>query len=496
VNLTNAVTLEIVARRLREAGLLVAPAATNALLAGVADDSRSVRPGDLFCAWQGTTVDGHEFVVAAAGAGAAAALVERPVAGVDIPQIVVKDGRSAAAIGATIVYGDPQERLRFAGCTGTNGKTTTVWILRHLLAARYRAASIGTLGVVMEDGRPLEGSETLTTPGPVELARVLRQLADRGVEAVAMEVSSHALDQKRVSAIAFDVAVFTNLSRDHLDYHTTLERYLEAKLILADRLRPDGTAAVNAKDPAWNGVAARARHVLRFAIEADADVRAMNLRSGDHGTTFVCEYRGHQTAALVPLLGQFNVENALGAVTACLALGFDLDEAVERLSSVPQVPGRLERLVDTPYLVLRDYAHTPDALERSLRTLRPITGGRLIVVFGAGGDRDRGKRPLMGAVASANADVVIVTSDNPRTEDPDAIIDEIVTAIPARGYVRESDRRTAIALALDKARPGDVVLLAGKGHETYQVLGREKVAFDERHIVGECMARHAREASS
>lgn len=492
MNRTNAVTLELVARRLREAGLLVAPSTTDVRLAGIADDSRAVRQGDLFCAWRGTNADSHEFVPAAAHAGAAAALVERPLGDVEIPQIIVTDGRSAAALSATVVYGDPQEQLRFAGCTGTNGKTTTVWILRHLLAARYRTASIGTLGIVMEDGQPIEGSETLTTPGPVELARVLRQLVDRGIEAVAMEVSSHALDQKRVNAIAFDVAVFTNLSRDHLDYHATLEHYLEAKLSLANRLRPDGTAAVNADDPAWSDVGRRAPNVLRFAIEGNAEVRAFNLRAGERGTRFDCEYAGRRAFAALPLLGHFNVENALGAVTACLALDFELEDVVARLASVPQVPGRLERLVDSPFIVLRDYAHTPVALERALRTIRPITRGRLIVVFGAGGDRDRGKRPLMGAVAHDLADQVIVTSDNPRTEDADAIIDEIVGTIQAANRVREPNRRTAIGLALEMAGEGDVILLAGKGHETYQVLGREKVPFDERQIVGEWLAKHGR----
>lgn len=484
MNLGAAISLEIVTRRLRETGLLVAPAATDAVLSGVTDDSRKTRDGDLFCAWRGTSIDSHDFLAAAAGAGAAAALVERPVENVEIPQVVVSDGRSAAAIGAALIFGDPQNALRFAGCTGTNGKTTTVWILRHLLSARYRTASIGTLGVILENGRPLEGSENLTTPGPVEIARVLRQLVDRGVEAIAMEVSSHALDQRRVDALQFDVAVFTNLSRDHLDYHQTFERYLEAKLRLADRLKTNGVAAINAGDPVWESAAQRAPRLIRFSVGFQADVVATSIEPGERGTSFLCTYSGKSMRANLPLIGQFNVENALGAVAACLGLGFGLGEAVHGLASVPQVPGRLERLADEPFTVLRDYAHTPDALERALQTLLPITRGRLIVLFGAGGDRDRGKRPLMGEVASRHADLVIVTSDNPRTEDPDAIIDDIVTGM-SPGYLRVTDRREAIARALQSARKGDVVLLAGKGHETYQIIGRDRIVFDERAIVTE-----------
>jgi UDP-N-acetylmuramoyl-L-alanyl-D-glutamate--2,6-diaminopimelate ligase len=487
MNLGSAITLEIVTRRLRETGLLVSPAHGDTIVRGVSDDSRSTRSGDLFFAWQGTAVDSHEYVAAAARAGAVAAIVERPVSGVAIPQVIVRDGRAAAAIGAAFVYGDPQTTLRFAGCTGTNGKTTTVWVLRHLLSAHYRTASIGTLGVILDDGKLLEGSENLTTPGPVELARVLRELADRGVEAVAMEVSSHALDQRRVDAVPFDVAVFTNLSRDHLDYHETFERYLEAKLRLTRLLKPNGIAAVNAGESSWRGVGLHSPRILNFGIERNADVVASRIEAGERGTDFDCTFSGRTMRVTMPLIGLFNVENALGAITACLGMDLDFEPAAERLATVPQVPGRLERLVDEPFVVLRDYAHTPDALERALKTLRPITRGRMIVLFGAGGDRDRGKRPLMGAIAGSNADVVIVTSDNPRTEDPDSIIDEIVAGVPGE-YVRITDRRAAIASALTMAGPDDVVLLAGKGHETYQILGREKVSFDERAIVQQLLA--------
>ncbi|MCI0432766.1 MAG: UDP-N-acetylmuramoyl-L-alanyl-D-glutamate--2,6-diaminopimelate ligase [Gemmatimonadetes bacterium] len=489
MNRAAAIGLTLVERRLREVGLLVAGALADTAVHGVSDDSRTVRPGDLFCAWKGTAFDAHDFVPAAARAGASAALVERPVPGAGIPQVVVRDGREAAAIGAAFVFGDPQSALVLAGVTGTNGKTTTVWIVRHLLGARWRAASIGTLGVLLEDGSLLEGSERLTTPGPVDLARTLRLLADRGVQCVAMEVSSHALDQKRVHALQFAAAVFTNLTRDHLDYHGTIERYRDAKLLLAAQLAPAGGAAVNATERAWDRVADMAPRVLRFAIGAKADLVASGITPGEHGCRFDCKYGGRTVTASLPLAGAFNVENAIAAISACLVLDMELEETCARLATLPQVPGRLERLTERPFVVLRDYAHTPDALSRALRAARPLARGRLIVVFGAGGDRDRGKRPLMGEAAASLADVVIVTSDNPRTEDPASIIDEIVAPLLPERAQRVTDRREAIATALTLARPGDVVMLAGKGHETYQVIGTTRIPFDESVIVRDWLAK-------
>lgn len=480
--MTRPVPLREVADRLESAGLLEDRPVADPAITGITDDSRSVRAGDLFCAWQGVAVDAHRFVGDAERSGAAAALVEYEVPGVSLPQVRTRDGRRAASIAASVVFGDPQQSLRIVGVTGTNGKTTSVWLLRHLLGAQFNAASLGTLGVHLPDGSRVVGSESLTTPGPVGMMRTLRDLVDRGANAVAMEVSSHALEQGRVHALDFDVAVFTNLTRDHLDYHGTEEAYLAAKLLLVDRLRESGTAVVNATVPAWTEVRSHAARVLTYAIDAEADLQASHIIVNDHGTRFVCSFRGDVVPVDLPLLGWFNVENALGALAACTALGLDLRESVRRLAEVPQVPGRLERIATQPCTVLRDYAHTPDALERVLKALRPLTPGRLIVVFGAGGDRDRGKRPLMGRVAADNADVTIVTSDNPRTEDPDAIIDGIVAGISGP-YERISDRRTAIARSLDLAGPRDVIVLAGKGHETYQVLGERKVAFDERDIV-------------
>jgi UDP-N-acetylmuramoyl-L-alanyl-D-glutamate--2,6-diaminopimelate ligase len=483
------VRLSAVTARLRARGLLVHEADADPLIREVTADSRAATADVLFCAWRGTSADSHDYVRAVAEAGAAAALVEAAVPAAALPQVVVTDGRRAAAVGAAVVYGDPQASLRTVGVTGTNGKTTTVWILPHVLSGRYRTASLGTLGVILEDGTPLAGSEALTTPGPVELARTLRLLVERGVEAIALEVSSHALEQGRVHALDFDVAVFTNLTRDHLDYHGTLEAYLAAKLRLAGMLRPEGVAVINAEDRAWRGLDAGGRRVLRFAEHGPADVRAEDIVLAATGARFELVHDGARAAVALPLPGGFNVQNALGAAAAALALGFSLDEVAERLGSVPQVPGRLERIADRPCPVLRDYAHTPDALERALRVLRPLTAGRLIVLFGAGGDRDRGKRPEMGAVAEQLADLAIVTSDNPRTEDPETILNDIEAGMTARTHMRITDRRQAITYALDAAHADDIVLLAGKGHETYQIIGTEKRSFDEREIVRTLLAQ-------
>jgi UDP-N-acetylmuramoyl-L-alanyl-D-glutamate--2,6-diaminopimelate ligase len=482
------VPLSRVVARLDAAGLVLQAPETDTALEGVTADSRTVSAGDLFCAWAGMATDAHDYVSAAAESGAAAALVERPVE-VDLPQVVVAAGRAAAALAADEIMGRPTESLAVVGVTGTNGKTTTVWILRHLLSVRWRAASLGTVGAVIHDGVPLPGTESLTTPGPVGMAVTMRAFLDHGTEAVAMEVSSHALDQARVQAVRFSVAAFTNLTRDHLDYHGSFERYRATKREFVELLAWDGTAVLNADEPAWDGLERRAPRALRYALEggrgeSDADVIARDIELRADGSRFTLVAPRGRRRVHLPLLGAYNVQNALAAAASCLALGLELDEVAHGLESAPQVPGRLEQVADHPCQVLRDYAHTPDALERVLATLKEVAEGRLFVVFGAGGDRDPGKRPLMGEVAARLADEVVVTSDNPRTEDPDAIIDAILEGV-ARPVARVTDRREAIGHALERAEPGDVVLLAGKGHETYQVIGRETVPFDERKIVRE-----------
>jgi UDP-N-acetylmuramoyl-L-alanyl-D-glutamate--2,6-diaminopimelate ligase len=482
------IPLSRVVERLAEEGLVREGPTHDASLSGVSADSRTVTAGDLFCAWRGTSVDAHDYVAEAVTAGATAVLVERRVE-VDAPQVVVSAGRSAAALAADEVMGRPADGLVLAGVTGTNGKTTTVWILRHLLGLRYTTASLGTVGAVLTDGVPLPGTENLTTPGPVGMATTMRSFADHGIEAVAMEVSSHALDQARVQALRFDAAVFTNLTRDHLDYHGSFERYRATKREFVDLLGPDGVAVLNVDEPAWDGLERRAPRALRFTMDPGrgpehAEMVVRDLEGTRTGGRFRLETPWGGAEVTLPLLGAYNVQNAVAAAGAGLGLGLELDEVVQGLEDAPRIPGRMEQVADRPCPVVVDYAHTPDALDRVLGALRPLAAGRLIVVFGAGGDRDPGKRPDMGRVAAERADVVVVTSDNPRTEDPDAIIDQILGGID-RDVVRVTDRREAIGRALDLAGPDDLVLLAGKGHETYQAIGTGTVEFDERRVVRE-----------
>ena len=471
---------------LRDAGLLVdAHDALPAHVTAVTDDSRSVTSGTLFLAVRGADRDGHDYLPAAAAAGATAAIVDE-TGRTDLPAIVVQDSRRAAAVAAAAAHGFPSRSLRLVGVTGTNGKTTTVGMLRHLLDdPAARCASIGTLGVLLgSEGTEMPGGSGLTTPGPVELQRVLRTLVDAGAGTVAMETSSHALHQRRVEGLAFAVGVFTNLTRDHLDYHVTMEAYLAAKALLVDALTANGTAVVNADDDGWGSLRAAAR-TLRFGVSEAADVRAEAVRYSPRGSQWTLACGADRHDVRLPLIGDFNVANALAAAAAAIALGVTVIEVARRLTTMPQVPGRLEIVNEEP-TVLRDYAHTPDALERALAAVRPFATGRLIVVFGCGGDRDRGKRPEMGRIAQEHADLAIVTSDNPRTEDPERILDDVEAGMQGP-HVRIEERRAAIAHALATSRAGDVVLLAGKGHETYQVRGTVKHPFDERTIVRELL---------
>ena len=473
---------------LRSADLLrEARASGDVAVRGVCQDSRDVRPGDLFLAWQGTASDAHDFVADAAARGAVASVVERPL-DVDIPQLVVTNGRRAAALAADAVMGSPSRELITFGVTGTNGKTTTALLIRHLMGPDVPTAVIGTLGLIERGGvRP--GSERLTTPGPVQVAVWLRELADGGMSAVVIEASSHALAQHRLDAIAFRVVVFTNLSQDHLDYHADLADYLAAKSRLVDLAAADATVVVNGMEPAWKGLRPEGRTLRTYAIDVEADVRATDVDLTPGGTAFTLVTQGGERRVRTPLLGRFNVENALAAVTAALAAGVPLDDVVARLATAPQPKGRLEAVATTPFTVLIDFAHTPAGLESALAAVRPLARGRLIVLFGAGGDRDRTKRRPMAEAVGRVADLVVITSDNPRTEDPERILDDLEAGLEGTDFLRLADRRAAIDAALRAARPGDTVVLAGKGHETYQIVGTTKHPFDERRIVAECLAR-------
>jgi UDP-N-acetylmuramoyl-L-alanyl-D-glutamate--2,6-diaminopimelate ligase len=452
-------------------------------LTGVTDDTRQLRPGNLYVAVRGTQSDGHRFVADAVAKGAAAVVVETPQ-GVGVPEVVVTDGRRAASAAARAWFNRPADRLTLVAVTGTNGKTTTTALARHLMNAAEDAGSIGTLGAFDGHGETVPSTAgSLTTPGPVDLQATLADMASRGVTKVVMEASSHSLDQRRLDDLTFAAAVFTNLTQDHLDYHRTMEEYLAAKLRLSGLLGTSGYEVINLDDPAWSRVPARNGRRLTFGTTAAADVRADHIQLDNAGSVFQLVTPWGESSIRLPLLGDYNVANALAAAAAALALDRPFSEVVERLRTSPQVPGRMELLTESPCVVLRDYAHTPDALERALLALRPLTPGRLIVVFGCGGDRDRGKRPIMGRIATELADLPVVTSDNPRTEDPDGIIDEIEQGMGEKSHRRIADRREAIHAALAEGRPGDTILLAGKGHETYQVIGKEKLPFDEREIV-------------
>ena len=451
-------------------------------VSGVQRDSRRVGPGDLFVAWAGAVHDGHDHLAAAADSGAAAAIVERPVPGAAIPQIMVDNARLAGAVASGFVAGSPWRGMRTVGVTGTNGKTTTALLLRGLLGRRAPAAAIGTLGVVGRDGRVRKGTEGLTTPDAVALADRLSSLARSGVTDVVLESSSHALDQFRLDGIRFDVTAFTNLTRDHLDYHESRERYLAAKARLLELGKDGATAVINADEPGWNTLRPR-EPVITYGLRPGAALRAARVRPTSRGSGFVLLWKGRTSPVALPLPGGFNVFNALCAAACALALGQTLEEVAAGLGAAAAVPGRMEFVVREPFPVLIDFAHTPDSLEQVLRATRPLVSGRLIVVFGAGGDRDPAKRPAMGAAVARHADLALVTSDNPRTEDPARIVAQVAAGVSGCDAVEIVDRREAIRRALDAAKPGDAVLLAGKGHETHQVVGADRRPFDERRIV-------------
>ncbi len=452
-------------------------------ITGLTADARRLQRGMLFCAVRGAVQDGHQFVAAAAARGAAAALVESRQS-VAIPQVLVRNGRRAAAIAAEAWYRRPAARLQLIGVTGTNGKTTSVILARHVLSARWPMGAIGTLGAFDPAGAAVESEAgNLTTPGPIDLQATLAALVDRGAAGVAMEVSSHSLDQGRVEGLVFRAALFTNLTRDHLDYHKTFEDYFAAKARLVASLADSGLAVINADDAAWARLPPTPRRITFGTAKADITARDVRVDANGARFTLVSPAGSHPVA--LPLLGRFNVANALGVAACAVGLEVPAQVVAERLSTAPQVPGRMERIASDPCVILRDYAHTPDALERALETIREVTppGGRVIIVFGAGGDRDRGKRAPMGEIAVRLADVAIATSDNPRTEDPERILDDVEAGMTGRQHYRVTDRTAAIGQALELARQGDTILLAGKGHETYQVIGTTKEPYDEREVV-------------
>lgn len=476
--------LHRIVQALDAAGLLVAAPRADPEIRGIADDSRNVVTGGLFCAVPGTAADGRDFIPDAIARGAAAVLVTTPVTAM-IPQVVVRDARRATGRAAAVFDGEPANDLHVIGVTGTNGKSTTVALIRHLLNDAGDVAQLGTLGAWDGAGERLPDTVALTTPGPVALQATLAEFVRRGVHTVVMEASSHALDQRRLAELALDAAVYTNLTHEHLDYHGDYEHYLAAKALLSDLLVSGGIEVVNADDPAWAALSTRSgRRRVRYGLVArDAEVGADDVSYAADGTTLTLRCGADRAAVRLPLVGDFNVSNALAAAATVWALGKRVEDIAERLATAPQVPGRLERIVAQEFLVLRDYAHTPDAFERVLRALRPATPGRLMILFGCGGDRDRKKRPVMGRIAGQMADVVILSDDNPRTEDPARILDEIEAGMEGVAHLRIPDREEAIRRALTMLRAGDTLLMTGKGPDTYQIVGTTKYPFDERAIV-------------
>ena len=454
-------------------------------ITGISYDSRNTQPGDLFVAIKGFEADGHRFIPKAVANGAAAVLCEdAPADGT--PYVRVADCRYGLAIVSRDFFGNPAGEMKVIGFTGTSGKTSSTQILKHVLESQL-GAKVGLIGT---NGNMI-GDELLhtehTTPESYELHRLFRRMADAGCTHVVMEVSSHSLTLERVAGITFDVAVFTNLSQDHLDLHGTMEAYAEAKRKIFSQCR---VGCINADDgrAAFMAEGAKCPIFTYSAKDNGADLVAKDIRLTASGVRFAAVSAGELALTKLAIPGMFSVYNALSVTAAGLCLGLSLQDCAEGLASAKGVKGRMESVpTDGDYSILIDYSHKPDALEKALKTLRPVTKGRLTVLFGCGGDRDRVKRPIMGAIAAQNADLVIVTSDNPRTEEPMAIINEIVPGLK-KGRAASKvicDRIEAIRWAIDNAGPGDVILLAGKGHEDYQIVGHEKHHMDEREIVAE-----------
>ena len=483
---------------------------------GLCIDSRRVAPGDLFVALRGAWSDGHDYLDQAIALGAAALLVEEPPKSLESscrpppPVLTVPDTRRALAPIAAHFYGHPATELELVGITGTNGKTSTTYLVESIWQAAGRHTGlIGTVETRYADERIRSLN---TTPESLELQQLLRAMRSRGVAHVVMEVSSHGLEIGRTAGCRFRVAAFTNLTQDHLDFHTTMDRYRDAKLLLfRDLLDPDGTAVIHLDDPSAPEfvAAAKSRGARVLGVSrrdhpaADLTVRRIDASLAESRVDL--ELGGEPLELHSPLLGSFNVDNLIVAVGIARATGVAAEAIAAGVASCPQVPGRMERVDpgrdDLP-TVLVDYAHTPDAVEKLLSAVRPLAAGRLITVFGCGGDRDRGKRAPMAQAVARHSDRAIATSDNPRTEDPGRILDDVEVGLAAmtgttsaaldgcdRGYVRCVDRRAAIALAIAIARPQDTVVVAGKGHEDYQILGHERVPFDDRREARQQLAR-------
>ncbi len=464
-------------------------------------DSRLVRAGDVFVAIPGSAADGHAFIDQACANGARYIVCQAPnPVPSSVATLVVENSARAAGLLAQASRGRPASKLTNVAVTGTNGKTTVAFLVHACITrAGHPCGLMGT--VVYDTGSGVQPA-SLTTPDALTIAEMQQSMVGAGAEYMVIEASSHALDQDRLAGIDFKAAAFTNLSGDHLDYHRTRDNYLAAKTRLFSELGPDATAILNRHAPESRNIAQHTQaRVWWYAVDEPADLTARVESMTVDGARFTLEYEGRTACVTSPLLGAYNIANHLAAAGLCLAAGFDLPTVAAGLSSLKAIPGRLEKVGGDRFSVLVDFAHTDDALQNVLTTLRPLCRGRLIVVFGCGGDRDKTKRPRMARVAQRLADVVVVTSDNPRTEKPEAIIADIVAGFepcPADNpratsderqatRIVEPDRARAIELAIGQAEPNDVVLIAGKGHETYQIIGGEKIHFSDKEIAQQCL---------
>jgi len=452
-------------------------------------------PNMLFAAIPGTRCDGADFTAEAIERGAASLLVQRPVPGAPVPQCVVPNVRRAYAELCAALAGSPSRRLGIAGVTGTNGKTTVTWLIRSILQAAGKNA--GLLGTIEYSDGFETAPSTMTTPDSKNLSQWLAAMVRRRTMHVAMELSSHALDQHRAAGTQLDVAVVTNVTRDHFDYHNDYDSYASSKARIFGHCKPAATVVINADDPGSSSLAARVSECLRvvtYGLEREADVSATILDESLTGSRFVLHLDEADIPVTTALAGRHNVSNCLAAATAARSFGVTPAEIQTGLELLRCVPGRLERVnCRQPFHVFVDYAHTDDALAKCIHFLRTLTTGRVICVFGAGGDRDRTKRPLLGRAAS-QADLAVVTSDNPRTEEPGQIIRDILAGFdPAapEPYV-EPDRTEAIRWSLEQAEPGDCVLVAGKGHESEQIIGSRRIPFVDREVIQECLRHHSR----
>ena len=479
------------------------------IIRGISYDSRAVSPGDLFVALRGEAADGHEYLPQAENLGAAALLIEAPPdVSLQRPAVVVPDTRRALAHVATRFFGEPAAEMTLVGVTGTNGKTSVTYLVESILTrAKMRVGIVGTVEVRYA-GEQLRAVNT--TPESLDLQRTLRSMRTQNIEAVAMEVSSHGLELGRVNGCRFAVTAFTNLTQDHLDFHGTMDSYLQSKIrLFEDHLLPGGSAVINVDDPASDKICAAARgsgaRLVRVTRDAtrDAEIRLLSAECTLDGSIARLALPAGEVSLELPLLGDFNLENLLVACGIAEALGIDHATLAEGVAACPQVPGRVERvgrsLPHAPSVIV-DYAHTPDAVDKLLLAMRQLAAGRLITVFGCGGDRDRAKRPVMAEAVARSSDRVIATSDNPRTEAPLAILDDVEAGLSRcervtpdaldsteRGYCVIEDRREAIELAVSIARSDDTLVIAGKGHEDYQIVGRTKLPFDDRQEALRCL---------